>query len=52
MGFLEYGEYEYIRERKLIDKHKTFSNGQQPSRIEVNYTDNPKEYKLNGFRII
>lgn len=47
---MEYGEYDnlkdvYIRERELIDIHKPLLNRQLPSKIDVNYSDNPKEYK-------
>jgi hypothetical protein len=50
MNILEYGEYEnlkdvYIRERELIDLHKSLMNGHLPSKIDINYSDNPKEYK-------
>jgi hypothetical protein len=51
MGLLEYGEYEslkdvYIRERELIDLHKTSLNGHLPSKIAINFSENPKEYKV------
>jgi hypothetical protein len=50
MGLMKYGEYEnlkdvYIRERELIDLHKPLLNGHLPSKIDINYSDNPKEYK-------
>ncbi len=56
MGLMKYGEYEnlkdvYIRERELIDLHKPLLNGHLPSKIDINYSDNPKEYKQNGTKI-
>lgn len=50
MALLEYGDYEtlkdvYIRERELIDLHKPSLNGHLPSKIDINYSDNPQEYK-------
>jgi hypothetical protein len=50
MNILEYGEYEnlkdvYIRERELIDLHKSLMNCHLPSKIDINYSENPKEYK-------
>lgn len=55
MSLLEYGEYDnlkdvYIRERELIDIHKSLLNGHLPSKIDINYSDNPKEYKSKWFQ--
>jgi len=55
IGLLEYGEYDnlkdvYIRERELIDFHKSTLNGHLPSKIDINYSDNPKEYKAKWFQ--
>ena len=54
MGILECGNYDnlkdvYIRERELIDKHKPKLNGQLPSKININYSDNPKKYKSKWY---
>lgn len=55
MGLLEYGEYDnlkdvYIRERELIDLYKPLLNGHLPSKIDINYSENPKEYKSKWFQ--
>ena len=55
IGLLEYGEYDnlkdvYIRERELIDFHKSTLNGHLPSKININYSENPKEYKAEWFQ--
>ena len=55
MEMLEYGDYEnlkdvYIRERELIEFHKSNMNVHLPSKIDINYSDSPKEYKTKWFQ--
>ena len=50
MEIIEKGEYDnlkdvYKKERELIDLHNTTMNGHLPSKIDINYSENPKEYK-------